>query len=302
MLIYAIGNRLRRCGQESDAELCAMVCSPDELANVSHLPEGLEDLCGSLNGAHATRVYSAPDHLLFTFLMPRGDRAQQPRFACCLERNRVLFVENSGQIGAVLEQMLDSRGWKHPSVARFFADMLDFLLESDVSRLEDLENRLAQQEEEALGQQMNGALRREMSGIRRELLTLWHYYRQLLDAVQLLCENENGLWTREEVPLWQSLHAHVQHMANYVQMLRDQSIQVQELFQSQISIQQNRIMGILTVVTVLFLPLTLLTSWYGMNFERMPELSWAWGYPLVIALALMLLGIGIWVIWRKKLF
>ena len=49
-----------------------------------------------------------------------------------------------------------------------------------------------------------------------------------------------------------------------------------------IGIEQNRITQIFSVVSVVFLPPTLVASVYGMNFEVMPELTWPWGYPLAL--------------------
>ena len=51
-------------------------------------------------------------------------------------------------------------------------------------------------------------------------------------------------------------------------------------------------MKVFTVVTTIFLPLSLLAGWYGMNF-RMPELTWKYGYPLVILISA---GIVVWLI------
>ena len=51
-----------------------------------------------------------------------------------------------------------------------------------------------------------------------------------------------------------------------------------------ISIQQNAIIKIFSVAAVIFLPPTLVASIYGMNFSVMPELHWAFGYPMAILL------------------
>jgi Mg2+ and Co2+ transporter CorA len=55
----------------------------------------------------------------------------------------------------------------------------------------------------------------------------------------------------------------------------------------------NRRLGLLSVVSAIFLPLTLLTGIFGMNFEHMPSLSWWWAYPALIAI-MVFIGIGMW--------
>ena len=76
--------------------------------------------------------------------------------------------------------------------------------------------------------------------------------------------------------------------------------QLREAYQSQLSIQQNDLMKIFTVVTVLVLPLSLLTGWYGMNFAGMPELGWKYGYPAVITVSVLIVAGLIWYFKRKK--
>ena len=75
------------------------------------------------------------------------------------------------------------------------------------------------------------------------------------------------------------------------QLLREYASQVSSEYQAQVDIAQNRIMKLLTIVTTIFMPLSLIAGWYGMNFVNMPELNWPYGYPAVIALsALIVLG------------
>jgi magnesium transporter len=54
-----------------------------------------------------------------------------------------------------------------------------------------------------------------------------------------------------------------------------------------IGIQQNQVIKLFTIMSVLFLPPTLVASWYGMNYKVMPELQWEWGYAYAIALAVV---------------
>lgn len=75
---------------------------------------------------------------------------------------------------------------------------------------------------------------------------------------------------------------------------------MRELFQAEIDIWQNRIMKILTIVTTIFLPLSLVAGWYGMNFAYMPELSWKYGYPAVIVVSALVILICLWIMKKEK--
>lgn len=86
-----------------------------------------------------------------------------------------------------------------------------------------------------------------------------------------------------------------------VQMLKDYIIQVRELQQSQYDLNLNRMMYVFTIVTIIFLPLTLIVGWYGMNFTTMPELTWRYGYLFVIALSLITIVGCIWYFKKKDI-
>lgn len=73
------------------------------------------------------------------------------------------------------------------------------------------------------------------------------------------------------------------------------------MYQTQVDIQQNRVITFLTVVTTIFLPLTLITGWYGMNFSNMPELGWKYGYLIIIVLAIEVLIAEICYLKKKKM-
>ncbi|CUX97114.1 magnesium/cobalt transporter CorA [Candidatus Hoaglandella endobia] len=66
-----------------------------------------------------------------------------------------------------------------------------------------------------------------------------------------------------------------------------------------INIEQNRIIKIFSVVSVVFLPPTLVASSYGMNFEFMPELKWSFGYPGAIML-MILAGLAPYLYFKRK--
>ena len=93
----------------------------------------------------------------------------------------------------------------------------------------------------------------------------------------------------------------VERLHNYVETIREYLQQIREMYQTQIDIHQNRIMSILTIVTTLFLPLTLITGWYGMNFPNMPEFGWKYAYPAVIIVSILVIILEIIYFKKKKM-
>ena len=75
---------------------------------------------------------------------------------------------------------------------------------------------------------------------------------------------------------------------------------LQDTFLGLVNIQQNKIVKIFTIVSVIFLPPTLIASMYGMNFDFMPELHWQYGYPFAILLMIGFAGaVLLYFRWKK---
>ena len=87
-----------------------------------------------------------------------------------------------------------------------------------------------------------------------------------------------------------SLNDYEAHLSNKVQFLLDAILGF-------ITIQQNDLFKVLTIVSVVGIPPTLMAGIYGMNFKNMPELSWPWGYPF--GLGIIVLSALIPLIWFK---
>ena len=91
----------------------------------------------------------------------------------------------------------------------------------------------------------------------------------------------------------QSLSSHENRLSDKLQFLLDASLGL-------IGVEQNDIFKVLTIVTVIGIPPTLIASMYGMNFKNIPEYDWAWGYQyglfLIVTSALAPL---VWFKWRR---
>ena len=92
----------------------------------------------------------------------------------------------------------------------------------------------------------------------------------------------------------------INSLFEYIHFGFDRLDYLQDTFLGLVNLQQNRIIKIFTVVSVIFMPPTLVASLYGMNFKFMPELNWEYGYPFSIALMVMFSGAVLIYFRRKK--
>ena len=173
------------------------------------------------------------------------------------------------------------------------------IISRDLTILERYEDEINTIEDRILEGNLAGELERN-NEIRGELLQLKMHYEQLIDLGQELSENENEFFQPDNLRFFELFTARVLRLQGIVSTLREYTGQVRELYQSELSVKQNRIMTVLTVVTTIIMPLTLITGWYGMNFKYMPELESPLAYPIVIGVVILIAISGILYFKKKK--
>ncbi len=203
----------------------------------------------------------------------------------------------AGQIG----QLSANKKWTKPGIGKVLAAFLEQCIADDSLYLEEMEDRIAVLEEAVLDGKLEG-FNRKMMLFRKELLRYANYYSQMEGVAQELIENENGFFAPDSGRLFRMLFDRYNRLWKMTQALREYSLQICEVYQTQIDISQNRVMKLLTAVTTVVLPLTLITGWYGMNFESMPEVAWEFGYGFVILLSIAVVALCIAWFKRKKFF
>ena len=172
------------------------------------------------------------------------------------------------------------------------------LLRNDINHLAEIEDEITETEDEALV----GSRRVYLGKIvryRKELLRLKRYYEQVDSVLDNLTANINGLLSKECIRRLTILANRTERFRSSVLNLRDYVTQMREAYQAQIDIEQNNLMRIFTVITAVFLPLTLMVGWYGWIFKYMPELSWKYSY-LVFGIISVAVCVILLIIFKKK--
>ncbi|MBQ1521683.1 MAG: Mg2+ transporter, partial [Erysipelotrichaceae bacterium] len=136
--------------------------------------------------------------------------------------------------------------------------------------------------------------------IRDHLRVLRTHYDRLIDLTQELEENENDFFAEENLRYFSLFSKRAGRLYDLSIALVDYTSQIRADFDANLTDKQNHIMTILTVVTTIFSPLTLITGWYGMNFKYMPELNSVYAYPIVFIVSLLIAILSLLFFKHKK--
>lgn len=235
-----------------------------------------------------------------TLLLPDKQDVRLDTFSLTyyLDRNRLLLIDREEHLPALISMGKQAGFPECQDVFQIFFSLLEHLIQGDMVLLQNYEKRLSTMED-AIETAFPKELQRSITSGRRGLLRLLSFYQQLVDMCVILSENGSDLFPPEYRQHFSRLQARADRLYDHTQILREYALQIRELYQSQMDLKQNDTMRLLTVVTTIFLPLTLLTGWYGMNFTHMPELAHPFSYFILIAICLLIIGGEIW-FFRKK--
>ena len=301
-MYYLIRETLVPCAAKdilSDAPYVAVLTTEQWKSDKESFFMGI-DMDIELPAPEQTRAVVNYDSLTGSIAIPKMGYTEHVSgsFAFALDENGVVFIDDSGLAGQLVQQVAVSKRWRMPGLERFLYDFLEQIIAPDLARLELLEQSLDKMEEEILSGDAEAALSK-LNEVRGDLLDLSLHYGQLMDFGQELEENENGFFGEENLRYFRLFSARAVRLREMTDSLRDYTVQLRDLIQTRVDVKQNRIMTLLTVVTTIFTPLTLLTGWYGMNFKYMPELNFRWSYPIVILFSLIL-AVGSLLYFKKK--
>ena len=148
---------------------------------------------------------------------------------------------------------------------------------------------------------INQNFNKEIFKLRNELSVLKNYYEKMFLIGEALYEDENELFDPKRIGYFKNYMDKVERYIRSTTELNENLVHLREAIDASLNYNLNSVMKLFTVVTTIFMPLTLIVGWYGMNFENMPELAWKYGYLMVGILSVVVIAFSIFLFKRKKL-
>ena len=214
-----------------------------------------------------------------------------------LEKGKAFFFTSKMDIvTALLEECLEGLG-ERVTRNRVIYSFFELQTKKDDIVFDSIEKEIMDLEQALIATGKRDCVS-EIISLRKRLMVLKKYYEQFLNVLDILVENENGIFDGKTLRSFKMLYRRTERRFQNVLNLREYVTQVRESYEAEVDISLNTTMKIFTVVTTIFLPLTLIVGWYGMNF-KMPEYGWKYGYLFVCLLSLACIA-GIIIFFKRK--
>lgn len=225
------------------------------------------------------------------------------RIGFVIQRNQFILVKLVDLDDSYKDIFVQSIGRfrQNATLEKVIYGVLERLLFNGSRLLEETERKIMKMEHKVVEGKVDNALNKRIFHLRNELSIIRNYYDQLADIGEQLQENENDLFQDEDLRYFKIFTDKTSRLTNNIQILSENLIHLREAADAYVNYNLNKIMKLFTVVTTIFLPLTLIVGWYGMNFTNMPELTWKYGYIGVIILSVTVVTVCFVLFKKKKL-
>lgn len=301
-MFFTIEETLKKVSREeiNGKQFVAVLSAEEWMKNKDSFEMGM-DIEPDLADIFLTKAEVNYDSLTGTFSIPdrKNPSGDDLKFAFVMDEKGIVFIDNSGAALDIIQGVQRTKKWKMPSLERFLYDFLDQIVKDDLRLMEKYEDELDHMEQAIIDGDENLPSGR-LNDIRNDIRYLRIHYEQLMDLAAEFEENENGFFKLENLRYFRLFINRAERLHEASMSLRDYTMQLRDLYKAQLDLKQNRIMTVLTVVTTIFMPLTLIVGWYGMNFVYMPELKWEGSYPVVIAVSILIVVLSLIFFKRKK--
>jgi magnesium transporter len=179
--------------------------------------------------------------------------------------------------------------------------LLDALVENYKPALEELSLEISGLEDQVL-QHPHKATLNKLIQTKKEVLHLRQIITPQREVLARFARGEFKLIRPHLVPYYRDVYDSLFHISELAQTYMDSLTAILQVYLNMSSNQTGEVVKLLTLITVITTPLMIVGTWYGMNFQSMPELHWKYGYELAIGLTVLSTGVTFWWFKRKHWF
>lgn len=169
--------------------------------------------------------------------------------------------------------------------------LMEFVAERYLPIIDDLDAQILDLEDHAV--EGDPTVLADIHALRRDMALLRRVLGPQRRAIEVFGRSEHHLTDRAARDLSDALDHHVR-LVEALDSAHQMLVSVLDTYRGAAAERMNEVMKVLTVISAIFLPLTLIAGIYGMNFHDMPELRRSWGYPAALA-AMVAVGATMWV-------
>lgn len=207
--------------------------------------------------------------------------------------------EKMKSVGEVLAKAeIDPKLLLGEGTDRLLHQILDRLTDHYQSILDYLEEELNRLEDEALDRPRPSILT-DIAAKKRELLDFRRIIGPQREVVAMLARGEVS-FVRESTRIYfRDVQDHLIRTVEMIELYRDLVLGARDIYLSSISNRLNQIMKTLTIITVIAMPLTVITGFFGMNFDAIPYIHEAWGFWAAVAVMAVAVT-GLLFLFRRK--
>lgn len=219
--------------------------------------------------------------------------------------NFVITVQHRplGIFTPVRQRLIESKGILRQKGADFLAyTLFDSLVDDYFIGFEQFNLRIEEIDDLVFSTDIHDALLQEVHRLKREVVRFRRALLPLRDNFMQIVRGDFPLFSDEARLFIRDVSDHTIHLVESLASSKENLDNTIEIYLSNQSNRLNIQMRILTVVTIIFMPLTLIAGIYGMNFLVMPELQWRYGYAFAIVLMIVVAGILSWVFYKRHWF
>ena len=177
--------------------------------------------------------------------------------------------------------------------------LIDTLVDNYYIVLEDMEEVIEILEEKIILDETTNS-KNEIHRLKKRLLQIRKSIAPLREAISRFSKTESEFVNESSHVFTRALYEHTVQIMDTVDSYRDVLNGLQDLYISEVSFRMNKVMQLLTLISVIFIPLTFLAGIYGMNFDNIPELHYKYGYFVLLGVMFVTSVVLLFIFKRKK--